>query len=212
MPINTIKTFIDNSLPSGNSIAMSVLRSTLKSIVSDYYSIISSEENFTTALKNKLDNIDANAQVNLTSHAIGFITGLQEALDGKATTTQIVSAIESLVNNAPDDLNTLAELAAAIGNDPDFSSNVYEAINPQLPPILVAFEATADQVTHTVDQGNFKDDGLWLVQVGSWLLNSTTGVTAFEHGGITINFETGTITFNTSLQEGTQVLIKYNKN
>jgi hypothetical protein len=212
MSINSIRTYIDNTLPSGNSIAMSVLRSTLKAIITDYYSIISSEENFTTLLKNKLDNIAANAQVNPSSHAIEFITGLQEALDNKATLNNITQAFQAIVNNAPENLNTLSELAAAIGNDPNFSSNVYNAIEPQLPPTLVAFEAIIDQVTYTVAEGNFKDDGLWLVQVGSYLLNSTTGVTAFEHGGITIDFQTGTITFNTPLQGGTQVLIKYNKN
>jgi hypothetical protein len=212
MSINTIKAYIDTTLPSGNAIAMSILRSVLKAIIDDYYNVVASEEDFTTVLKNKLDNIQAGAQVNPTSHAIAFIDGLQDALDDKATPANITTAVDALVNSAPANLNTLAELAAAIGNDPDFSSNVYDAIQPRIPLTVDAFVATVDQATHTVADGNFVDDGLWSIQVGSGLLNSTTGVTAFVNGGITINFVTGVITFLTLLQGGTQVIIKYNKN
>lgn len=41
----------------------------------------------------------------------------------------IETAIDLLVDGAPNDLNTLNELAVAIDNDPDFYYNVYAAIN-----------------------------------------------------------------------------------
>ena len=72
------------------------------------------------------------------------------------------------------------------------------------------FVATVDQDEYTVDEDVIVDDGLWSVQVGSALWNSTTGITSFTNGLITIVFATGVITFNTVLQGGTQVIIKYN--
>ena len=72
------------------------------------------------------------------------------------------------------------------------------------------FTATASQSTHTVAQNAIEDNGLWSVQVGSELWNATNGITSFANGLITINFATGQITFNSTLNQGTQVIIKYN--
>lgn len=47
---------------------------------------------------------------------------------GYATTTDVSTAIANLVNTAPEALDTLNELAAALDNDPDFAENVLEAI------------------------------------------------------------------------------------
>ena len=72
------------------------------------------------------------------------------------------------------------------------------------------FVASHNQSSFFVSENAIDDDGLWSVQVGSALLNSTTGITSFVNGGITINFVTGEITFINPLQGGTQVIIKYN--
>lgn len=92
------------------------------------------------------------------SHAISQITGLQAALDGKAgltspaltgtpstptassgtNTTQIAStafvqaAIAALIDAAPGALNTLNELAAALGDDPNFASTVTNGLAGKL--------------------------------------------------------------------------------
>jgi hypothetical protein len=84
------------------------------------------------------------------SHAIANVTGLQGALDAKATlaspsfsgtptaptavtttnTTQIAttafvrSAVSALISGAPGALDTLNELAAALGDDPNFAATV----------------------------------------------------------------------------------------
>ena len=73
-----------------------------------------------------------------------------------------------------------------------------------------SFTATSLQTSFTVNAGSILDDGAWFVQVGTAFWNSTTGVTAFSGGAITINFATGEITFNIPLQTGTQVIIKHN--
>ena len=84
-------------------------------------------------------------------------------------------------------------------------------INLDSDPLKVeSFVASHNQTSVTVVNNAVIDDGLWSVQVGSMLLNSTTGITAFTNGGITINFATGEITFLSALQGGAQVIIKYN--
>lgn len=86
----------------------------------------------------------------------------------------------------------------------------WENISPAEGLKVFSFSATHNQVVQVVPSGVISDDGLWSVQVGSFLLNSTTGITSFAGGGITINFITGQITFNEPLQGGTQIIIKHN--
>jgi len=59
-----------------------------------------------------------NITYNSTTGAIGFTN------PGYATTTYVDTAIANLVNGAPDLLNTLNELASAIGNNADFINSV----------------------------------------------------------------------------------------
>lgn len=73
-----------------------------------------------------------------------------------------------------------------------------------------SFTATLNQATKTVNAGVILDDGLWTVQVGSELWNSTNGITAFPEGNISINFASGIITFLIPLHDGSQVIIKHN--
>lgn len=59
-------------------------------------------------------------------------TGLSERVDEKTTVTQAqgiaVAAIAAWVGNTPTALDTLAELAAALGNDPHFATTVMNLI------------------------------------------------------------------------------------
>ena len=92
------------------------------------------------------------------SHAISQVTGLQAALDAKAalaspalsgtptaptpvagtnttqlaTTAFVASAIGALVDAAPGALDTLNELAAALGDDPNFASTVTNGLAGKL--------------------------------------------------------------------------------
>ena len=92
------------------------------------------------------------------SHAISQVTGLQAAIDGKAglaspaftgtpsaptatsgtNTTQIANtafvqaAIAALIDAAPGALNTLNELAAALGDDPNFATTVTNGLAGKL--------------------------------------------------------------------------------
>lgn len=47
---------------------------------------------------------------------------------GYATTTEVSNAIADLVNSAPETLNTLGELASALGDDENFATTVANSI------------------------------------------------------------------------------------
>lgn len=94
--------------------------------------------------KAKLDGIAAGATVNATDaalrdrtthtgeQAIGTITGLVDALAGKATPADVAAAVAGLVDSSPATLDTLNELAAALGDDPDFATTVSIALGNRL--------------------------------------------------------------------------------
>lgn len=94
--------------------------------------------------KAKLDGIAAGATANATDaalrdrathtgeQAIGTITGLVDALAGKATPADVAAALAGLVDSSPATLDTLNELAAALGDDPAFATTVSTALGNRL--------------------------------------------------------------------------------
>ena len=70
------------------------------------------------------------------AHPISAITGLQTALDAKATTADITTAVTNLINGAPATLDTLKEIADWISND-----------EVQLTSILTSLANKVDKVT-----------------------------------------------------------------
>jgi len=120
------------------------------------------------------------------NHAISVITGLQTALDGKvddsqvltnvpanavftdtvytlpagyATETYVGTAISNLVDSSPATLDTLNELAAALGDDPNFATTVTNSIATKLPLAggtltgTLAMGANAITSTGTISSG-----------------------------------------------------------
>jgi hypothetical protein len=75
---------------------------------------------------------DIGAAAKQHSHPISDINGLQAALDAKTTpaavTAQITAAVNGLINGAPGALDTLKELADAMGDDAHFSATVTNAL------------------------------------------------------------------------------------
>lgn len=67
------------------------------------------------------------------SHAMSDITGLVAALAAKATPADIAAAIAALVASSPSTLDTLNELAAALGNDPNFATTISTSIGTKVP-------------------------------------------------------------------------------
>lgn len=91
--------------------------------------------------------VDASGNVSVNdnshSHTIANVTGLQTALDGKESTSGATSKattaennakaytdtkIADLLSSAPSTLDTLNELAAALGNDPNFATTITNQI------------------------------------------------------------------------------------
>lgn len=79
---------------------------------------------------------DIGAAAKQHSHPISDINGLQAALDAKTTpaavAAQISAAVNGLINGAPGALDTLKELADAMGDDPNFAATVTNALAQKL--------------------------------------------------------------------------------
>ena len=83
----------------------------------------------------KLDGIadSANNYSHPAAHTVSEVTGLQGLLDGKTTETYVNTQVAALVASSPATLDTLNELAAALGNDPNFATTVTNSIGTKLP-------------------------------------------------------------------------------
>ncbi len=62
------------------------------------------------------------------SHSVSEITGLQGLLDGKTTETYVNTQITNVVGVAPAALDTLTELAAALGDDANYAATTTTAL------------------------------------------------------------------------------------
>ncbi|HEV2681719.1 MAG TPA: hypothetical protein VGV14_14535, partial [Rhodanobacter sp.] len=91
-----------------------------------------------------LTNIGAAALAH--SHPISDINGLQPALDARplqtSVTAQITAAVNALVNGSPGALDTLKELADAMGDDPNFAATVTNALALKAPSANPTFTGT----------------------------------------------------------------------
>lgn len=82
-----------------------------------------------TGLRRELDGMAVFGH----THAITEVAGLQDALDDKETAGTAAALFESLVGTAPETLDTLAELAHALGDDPNFATTTAEHIAGKAP-------------------------------------------------------------------------------
>ena len=80
-------------------------------------------------------------------HPIGDVTGLQAALDGKATPADVTAAVAAVVDAAPGTLDTLNELAAALGDDANFASTVTTALAAKAPLASPTFTGNVSGIT-----------------------------------------------------------------
>lgn len=99
-------------------------------------SYVHTDNNYTTTEKNKLAGIEAGATADQTASEIltaiktvdgsgsGLDADLLDGQDGSYYTTYTDNAIAGLVDTAPTTLDTLNELAAALGDDPNFATTV----------------------------------------------------------------------------------------
>ncbi len=107
---------------------------------------------------------NATNAVNVTGTVASAVTGTtQSAADNStkiATTAYVETAVSNLVDSAPGTLNTLNELAAALGDDASFSTTVTNSIATKLP--LAGGQLTGNITfsgSQTVDGRDVSTDG-----------------------------------------------------
>lgn len=155
------------------------------------------QKNFTTALNTKLTGIEANATADQTAAeiltAIKTVDGAASGLDadkldgqeGSYYTAYADTAVSNLVDSSPAALNTLNELASALGDDANFSTTVTNSIATKL--ALSGGTMTGDIVmsaTETVDGRDVSVDGAKLdgIEAGAQVTNTTRVVAALTAG------------------------------
>lgn len=115
----------------------------------------------TTAQVTGLDTALAGKAAVSHAHAISDVSGLQAALDGKATPAQATAAanaaVQAVIAGAPGALDTLDELAAALGDDPNFRTTILNAIAGKADSVhahtiaqITGLQAALDATSRTV--------------------------------------------------------------
>ena len=151
------------------------------------------QKNFTTALKDKLDGVaeGATADQDLSSYATQSYVGTQ---------------ITNLVDSSPAALNTLNELAAALGDDANFSTTITNSIATKLPlaggtltgdlvapsfsgPVYGAASGAPDSTIWAISRDSYPNYGIFYDEGNpDKILYKWNGETKFN-----INFETGAL-------------------
>jgi hypothetical protein len=136
---------IVTALVNGAPAALDTLQELAKSLGND--------PNFSTTVLNAIADVKAEAANKLNAHSVALDPHTQyapkanPALTGKptaptaaqtsndtqvATTAFVKAAVAALINGSPAALDTLQELASALGNDPNFSTTVLNALAGKL--------------------------------------------------------------------------------
>ena len=118
-----------------------------------------------------------------------------------ASTAYVMAAIAALVDSSPDALNTLNELAAALGNDPNFATTMTNALAVKQPKdatltALAGLATAADKFPYFT--GNDVASLATLTKVGRDILAKSTVAAVIEYLGLqeTINQASGALQKN----------------
>lgn len=117
---------------------------------------------------------------------INNIAGLETALSSKATPADIAAAINALVAAAPGALDTLNELASALGNDANFAATMSAALG-----LRVRVDAAQAHTAAQQGQARANIGASFLAGYRNKLLNSSFVVQS-RAGGSALNVPAGT--------------------
>ena len=142
------------------------------------------------AVKTVMDETNKKAPLN--SHALTGTPTTPTARQGTnntqiANTAFVMAAIAALVDSSPDALNTLNELAAALGNDPNFATTMTNALAGKQPKdatltALAGLATAADRFPYFT--GNDVASLATLTKVGRDILAKSTVAAVIEYLGL----------------------------
>jgi exosome complex RNA-binding protein Rrp42 (RNase PH superfamily) len=94
--------------------------------------------------------VNANS-LNITPVQLSYLSNLssdvQSQLNTKATTSYVDTSISSLINSAPTALNTLNELATALGNDANYSTTITTALATKAADSTVVHNSGSESIS-----------------------------------------------------------------
>jgi len=129
------------------------------------------------------------------NHTIANIDGLQTALDGKTTESYVNTQIANLVDTAPATMDTLNELAAALGDDPNFATTVSSQIGAKLDSSAYTASDVLTKVKTVDGSGSGLDADLLDGQHGAYYLDYTNFLntpTIYTDAAVDTHLNTGT--------------------
>jgi len=115
------------------------------------------------------------------------VAALSSALALKATTAYLDGRTSALLNGAPDNLNTLVEMAAALGNNPSFASSITTALSVRAGvadatalSVAIASKATLTELTTLATAVSSKAANASISTANTSLAAMNNTVTAFS--------------------------------
>lgn len=97
---------------------------------------------------------------NLVEKLAEIQTGGQVSLEGYATEAYVQGQIEALVNGAPEALNTLKELAAALGDNANFASTMVQELAKKVDKVDGSRLMTQEEATKLEGLANYDDSAV----------------------------------------------------
>jgi len=100
--------------------------------------------------------------ITLTAGDVGALPSdtIIPSIDGLATETYVNEAVAAMVDSAPETLNTLNELAAALGDDPNFATTIATEIG-QL-EAKVGETSVSEQISTAINEATADDFGIYV--------------------------------------------------
>ena len=137
------------------------------------------------------NDLTINGSLNMNSGTAGTVTGLSAPVNGTdaATKTYVDTSISNLIDTAPGTLDTLNELAAALGDDPNFATTVTTQIATKV-------SKAGDTMSGALAMGTNRVTGL-----GDPVSNqdATTKIYVDNADATKLNLSGGTMTGNLSM-------------
>jgi surface protein len=178
--------------------SLSVMLSTASSSLTVQNSELSTALSTTVSSRNANITSLSNAYISIqtsTSTMMTNVTSFINVLATKATNSYLNSTISSVVNNAPNNLNTLVEIAAAIGNNTSFANSLNTVLgsldtisNANLLSTAILTKGTTNDLDSLAVVVSSKGDSATLSQQRQTISTLRTGVSSMS--STTVNLQT----------------------